>query len=67
MVKKPTKRLFDGEIELFSVEDLAKEMDIHQITVLRYIRSGKLKARKMGRRYFVSKDSLKEFFNGGAK
>ena len=60
-----TKKFFNGEIELLRVDDLVKTLGIHRETVRRYIRAGKLKARKIGRRYYVSKDSLKEFVNGG--
>lgn len=67
MVTKQTKKFFNGEIELLKVEDIAREMEIHPVTVLRYIRQGRLKARKMGRRYYISKDALREFFNGTAK
>jgi len=58
-------KLFNGEIEALRVEDIAKALKCHPLTIRRYIRAGKLKAQKIGRRYYVSKDSLKEFINGG--
>ena len=60
-----TKKFFNGEIELLRVEDLAKTVGVHMETIKRYIRAGKLKARKIGKRYYVSKESLKEFVNAG--
>jgi len=60
-----TVKLFSGELELFKVEDIAKELDVNMETIRRYIRQGKLKAQKIGRRYYVSKDNLKAFANGG--
>lgn len=57
-------KLFKGELELFKAEDIAKELRVNLETVRRYIRRGKLKAQKIGRRYYVSKDNLKAFANG---
>ena len=58
------KKFFNGEVELLKVEDIAKSLGIHLETIRRYIRRDKLKARKIGRRYYVSKDMFKEFVNG---
>lgn len=59
-----TIKLLGGEIELLKVEDLAKVLGCNMETIRRYIRQGKLKAQKIGRRYYVSKDNLKAFANG---
>jgi len=56
-------KLFRGEIELLKVEDIAAALDANIETIRRYIRQGKLKAQKIGRRYYVSKDNLKDFVN----
>lgn len=58
-----TKKLFNGEIELIPLDVLAEKLGIHIVTLRRYVRQGKLKARKIGRRYYVSKDNLKDFVN----
>lgn len=58
-------KLMGGEIELLKVEDLAKALHCNMETIRRYIRQGKLKAQKIGRRYYVSRDNLKTFTNGG--
>jgi len=60
-----TIKLMGGEIELLKVEDLAKALNCNMETIRRYIRQGKIKAQKIGRRYYVSKDNLKTFANGG--
>lgn len=60
-----TIKLMGGEIELLKVEDLAEVLGCNMETIRRYIRQGKLKAQKIGRRYYVSKDNLKTFANGG--
>jgi excisionase family DNA binding protein len=59
-----TVTLFD-DIELIKLVDIAKKLGIHIVTLRRYIKSGKLKAQKLGNSYFVSKENFKEFINGG--
>jgi len=56
-------KLFSGEVELLKVEDIAKTLDVNLETIRRYIRQGKLKAQKIGRRYYVSKDNIISFVN----
>ena len=56
-----------GDIELLKVEDIAKALRTHVITIRRYIRSGRLKAQKVGRNYYVSKENFKDFINGGGR
>ena len=58
-------KFFGGEIELLKVEDIGKTLDVSLETIRRYIRTGKLKAQKIGQRYYVSKDNFKAFANGG--
>jgi len=39
-------------------------LDVTPLTLRKYIKTGKLRAQKIGRRYMVTVDSLKEFLNG---
>lgn len=59
-------KVFD-DIELLKVEDIAKALGTHVITIRRYIRSGRLKAQKVGRNYYVSKENFRDFINGGTR
>jgi len=59
-----TSKFFNGEIELLRVNDIAKTLDVNPGTILRYIREKKLLARKIGRSYFISKDSFKKYVDG---
>jgi excisionase family DNA binding protein len=59
-----TVKLFD-DIELIKLVDISRKLGIHIVTLRRYIKSGKLKAQKLGNSYFVSKENFKEFINGG--
>lgn len=50
-------------IELYSLEELSKKLDIHLVTLQRYCRQGKLKAQKIGKSWQVSGENLKAFIN----
>ncbi|MBS1257688.1 MAG: hypothetical protein MAG551_00733 [Candidatus Scalindua arabica] len=53
-----------GELKLYSLQELTKALGLTTHTLRAYIRQGKLRARKAGTRWFVSEDSLREYFNG---
>ena len=59
------KKLFNGEIEILTVGDMAKTLGVNIHTIRRYVRTGKLKAQKIGRNYYVSKENFREFVSGG--
>lgn len=46
---------------LYTTEQVAKLLQIHPLTVLKYINSGKLRAVKLGRVYRVTETSLQKF------
>ena len=46
---------------LYSVKEVAEILDLHPKTVQRFIREGKLKARKIGRAWKISIDDFKEY------
>ena len=52
------------EIQLYTVDEIAKILQAHPVTIRRYIREGKIKAQKIGKRYYVTKENLKAFVSG---
>lgn len=49
--------------EFYKAEDLAEKLDVNVMTIYRYIKSGKLKAYKIGKEFRIEKkdfDSLLE-------
>jgi len=48
---------------LYTTEQVAKLLQIHPLTVLKYINSGKLRAVKLGRVYRVTEGSLQKFLD----
>jgi len=47
--------------EFFSVQEVAKLLDISHSGVLYHVRSGKLKAHQVGKIYIISKDDFGDF------
>jgi excisionase family DNA binding protein len=51
-----------GDMKLYDVEELAKLLSVGLPTIRKYLREGKLKGKKMAKRWYVSEDSLKDYF-----
>lgn len=52
-----------GDLKLYSVEEVSRLLDIQEVTVRKYLRQGRLQGRKMAKRWFISEDSLKDYFS----
>jgi len=46
---------------LYTTEQVAKLLQIHPLTVLKYIKAGRLKAIRLGRIYRVTETALQQF------
>ena len=53
-----------GEVKLYSVSELSETLDINVQTVRKMFNTGKLKGRKMGRKWYVTEEALKQNFDG---
>jgi len=50
-------------MDYFNLKQIAKKLKISVITIRRYIKSGKLNAKKIGRDYRISSIELSNFLN----
>lgn len=50
--------------EMYKVEQVAKILDLHPKTILRFIHQGTLKARKIGREWRVQQEDLRTYAHG---
>ena len=55
------------EEKIYSVDEIATILDLHPKTVRRFVREGKLKARKIGRAWKISQEQFKEYAHGELK
>lgn len=56
-----------GGLMLFDVRELSKKFDLHPVTVRQLFRTGKLKGRKIGKRWYLTEEALREYFEGSGK
>jgi excisionase family DNA binding protein len=52
------------EGKLYSIAELAPILKLHPKTILRFVREGRLRARKLGRSWTVSEEDLRAFAHG---
>jgi len=51
-----------GSLKLFTIKELESLLKVSRNTVQNYLKIGKLKGRKLGVKWFVSEDNLREYF-----
>ncbi len=51
-----------GELEVFTLDELEERLSIQKFTLRRYLKAGRLKGRKIANRWYVTAESLREFF-----
>jgi excisionase family DNA binding protein len=56
-----------GDVKLFSVTELSETLNINIQTVRKLLNTGKLKGRKLARKWYVTETSLKQYFDGDEK
>ena len=54
-----------GDMTLYTVLELSKLLDVTEVTLRRYIKEGKIHAKKIGGAYHISEDALKDFIAKG--
>lgn len=52
-----------GDLKLYDVVELSGMLHIQERTIRKLLREGTLPARKLARKWYVSEDTLKEYFN----
>ena len=52
-----------NETPIYDLKDLCKKLKISIRTLRKYIKAGKLKAKKVGRAYYVTEQSLMAFLD----
>ena len=52
-----------GDLKLYDVEELASLLDVQEKTIRAYLRDGKLKGRKIARKWYIPEESIQEYFS----
>jgi hypothetical protein len=54
-----------GELRLYDLDELSSLLGMHKKSLSeKYIKTGVIRARKFGVRWYVSEEALKEYFSG---
>ncbi len=53
-----------GGITFYTLKELAEKMNTTPVTLQRYLRQGKIKGNKIGVKWHVTEDSVREFLEG---
>ncbi|AQX87849.1 MULTISPECIES: helix-turn-helix domain-containing protein [Elizabethkingia] len=61
--KMMTEKMADEEKEYYTREEAAKLLNVSYPTLFHWNKDGKLKARKIGKRVYYSKEDVKEALN----
>lgn len=51
-----------GSIRLYNIAELAETFGVSELTLRNYVREGRLKGRKVGKRWFVSEQAIRDHF-----
>jgi excisionase family DNA binding protein len=54
-----------GDIKLYSVKDLNRDLGINERTIRRWLREGVIKGRKIGKEWYITEDNLRRYLSGG--
>lgn len=52
------------EIKIYTVPELVKLFQLNPQSVRKYLKEGRLKGRKVGTKWLVTEESIREFLNG---
>lgn len=51
-------------IQQYSLMDIQDKLEISRVTALKLVQSGRIKAQKIGRKWWINEDDLLEFLEG---
>jgi len=53
----------NSDNKIYTVEEIASKLQLNEITIRRYLRSGKLVGVKLGKVWRITEDQLNDFLN----
>lgn len=56
-----------GDLTLYSVDDLHEQLGLSKMTIRSYLREGKIRARKLGVKWYVTEEALREYFGESSR
>jgi predicted site-specific integrase-resolvase len=56
-----------GDLTLFDVIELSKKFAINKTTARNYLRTGRLRGRKIGKKWYITEEALRDYFKEPGK
>lgn len=56
-----------NDIKVYTIEEVGELLHVTRRTLYTYLKEGKLKAVKVGRKWIVTEENLKEFISKGTR
>ena len=53
-----------GDIKFYDVQEIAKAFDMTPQSIRRFLREGRIKARKFGTRWYATEEAIREYLLG---
>ena len=53
-----------GDIKVYDVQEIAKMFDMTPQSIRKFIREGRIKGRKVGTRWYVTEEAIREYLLG---
>lgn len=53
-----------GDIKFYDVQEIAKAFDMTPQSIRKFLREGRIKARKLGTRWYVTEEAMREYLLG---
>ena len=53
-----------GDIKFYDVQEIAKAFDMTPQSVRKFIREGRIKGRKVGTRWYVTEEAIRDYLTG---
>ena len=53
-----------GDIRFYDVQEIAKAFDMTPQSIRKFLREGRIKARKFGTRWYVAEEAMREYLLG---
>jgi excisionase family DNA binding protein len=50
-----------GDLKLYTVREVAKKLKLTEVTIRTYVRTGNLKAKRVGKQYLINETDLINF------
>jgi excisionase family DNA binding protein len=56
-----------GTLTLFEVKELCEKFGLHPVTIRKYMKRGRLRGQKIGKKWYITEEALRDYFKEPGK